>query len=93
MLIIQAKFSSAKQYKKEDLVGPVVDGKLLLPGNENIYIKKIINSFYWLNDNIQIPDAKASFTSLCNKALIESQRKPCLSIKNKPTKTSVANIW
>ena len=92
MLIIQAKFSAAKQCKKEDFVSLIVNGKLLLPGNENLYIKKIINSFSWLND-IQVPDTGLRFTSLCNTALIESQRKPCLSIKNKPIKASVANSW
>ena len=93
MLIIQAKFSAATQCKKEDFVDPIVDGKLLLPGNDNFYIKEIINSTFQLKHNIQVPNANVSFASLCNTALIESQRKPCLSIKNKPIKASVANSW
>jgi hypothetical protein len=93
MLIIQSKCSAVKQSKKEDFLGQIVNGKLLLPGNDNFYIKKIINSFSWLNDNIQVPDTDLSFTRLCNTALIESHRKPCLSIENKPIKTSVAKSW
>jgi hypothetical protein len=92
MLIIQAKFSAAKQCKKEDFVDPIVNGKLLLPGNRNFYIKKIINPYFWLND-IQVPDTGLSFPSLCNTALIESLRKPCVSIENKPIQTSVAYSW
>jgi len=92
MLIIQAKFSAVKQSKRDDFVGPIVNGKLLVPGNENFYIKEIINSTFRLK-HIQVPAAGISFTSLSNTALIESQGKPCLSIENKPIKTNVANSW
>lgn len=91
MLIIQAKFSAVKQSKKEDFVGPIANGKLLLSGNENFYVKGITNSTFWIKHNI--PDVNVSFTSLSNTALIESQGKACSSIENKPVKTSVANSW
>lgn len=92
MLIIQAKFPAVKQSKNEDFVGLIANGKLLLPGNENFYITGI-NSTFWIKHNIQVSDANVSFNSLSNTALIESQGKACLSIENKPVKTSVANSW
>jgi len=57
MLIMQAKFPAVEQSKKEDFVGLIANGKLLLPGNENFYIKGIINSTFWIKHNIQVSDA------------------------------------
>lgn len=93
MLIIQAKFSAVKQSKKDDFVGPIVNGKLLVPGNENFYIQGIFNSTFGLKPTIKVHESDSIFTSLSNTALIELQKKPCLSTENKPIKTSAANAW
>jgi hypothetical protein len=76
MLIIQAKFSAVKQSKKDDFVGPIVNGKLLVPGNENFYVQGIFNSTFGLKPTINVHESDSIFTSLSNTALIELQKSP-----------------